>query len=411
MNIILDKITFSIVFSGDSCFHRDYRFLVIRFFICLNLPKRFAFMAHVLSRYLTVSLSRYFCFMLLILLVVFSSLEIAHVLNNWFDQRFPLSWLFYSVAFEWPFLLVLLLPLSYYLSILCVFSLWTERREWLAMRVLGQRIRRFWLWIVLPAICLSLVVGLCAFVIQPRVLQMKQMIYHKLSAESTLRWLQPKHFNRLGQNWIIYPETKDLKSHQLHHVFAASEKSGSPNQHDRWDVLFADSARMQFDKDHYDLVFLDGHLYRGVPGSNRFRLLQFKSYAVQWVQEGDVDHLHHQADHLLTKELWQHRMKGPYFSVLFWRSSMVISTLMLAIFALVSLPLFVRHYRLTCSLHALVVVAYITGIIAQMHRFQITDQVVTASWFAALTPHLALLLVILFISNYEHLERFWYRYN
>lgn len=360
-----------------------------------------------LPRYLMASLSRYFCFTLLVLLVIFSGLEMTHVLSDWFEHHFPAVWLFYSVALEWPFLLVLLLPLSYYLSVLCVFGAWTEQKEWLAMRVLGYRIQRFYLWVLLPALLLSLVVGLCAFVVQPRVLQEKNVMYKKIALESAIHWVRPHYFNRLGSDWVIYPEGKDPKTHQLHGVFAASSSAQSlpmglaGDKQKKWYVLLSDTADLLVDHGHFDLVFKQGQLYLGNPGTADFRLIHFKRYVLQWQTPTQPDHLHDEADQHATDYLIAHYRHGGNFSALFWRVSMSVAPLLLTLFALSSLSLFLRRYTLACAAHAVVVVVYMIGLVTVKHALQAKAYIDVAAWVLALLPHGFLLMCTLCLWRFE----------
>ena len=219
--------------------------------------------------------------------------------------------------------LVVVIPLAFYLAILLAFSRLYKDSEIAAMNASGIGIGQlarvvFWLSSGFAAITAVL-----ALQVAPQAASLAQDVRAKAREESAFSGVFPGRFREFDRGQlVVYAEEVALDSGVMRTVFTQARASQP------LETIVAASAFPQRDEASGDrfIVLVDGHRYRGDPGTQEFLVTKFARQAVR-VASGDRGAQARRLKALPTTALWnspnleyqaelQRRLSGPVSVIL-----------------------------------------------------------------------------------------------
>ena len=189
------------------------------------------------------------------------------------------EFVFQSVAYRIPGMLVLILPLGLFLGVLLAYGRMYLESEMVVLNASGVSGKRLTMFALGPAAGVALVVTLLSFYVSPLSWQQIEIAYVKQSERSELDSLTPGRFQSLGKGSnrttyingvkeggkeldLIFVSERDPKTGQLRVVLAESGKQviTDPKTGDRFVVL------------------KNGYRYEGVPGQADYKQVKYSEY-------------------------------------------------------------------------------------------------------------------------------------
>lgn len=242
------------------------------------------------------------------------------------------EFVFQSVAYRIPGMLVLILPLGLFLGVLLAYGRMYLESEMVVLNASGVSGRRLTLFALGPAVGVSLLVALLSLYISPLCWKQVEVIYAKQSEKSELDSLTPGRFQTLGKGGnrttyinsikeggkeldLIFVSERDRKTGELRVVLAESGKQviTDPNSGDRFVVLE------------------NGYRYEGVPGQADYQEVKYAEYGFL-MPRSNADLRPPEIEAMTLTELMS-RSTPRHKSELHWRLSMPLLALIITLIA------------------------------------------------------------------------------
>jgi lipopolysaccharide export system permease protein len=158
-----------------------------------------------------------------------------------------------------------------------------------------------------------------------------------LSQNNLLETLQPGRFQVLnGGRRVVYVERISRDRELAKNLFLAEEKKSAVDAGNTspWIVLSATRGYQTKDPLTHEsfMVSTDGYRYEGTPGSNEYKVIQFKKYSVR-MPTNAANSARQELEAIPTKQLWQDYNKSPDAAELQWRLSIPFSVFVLMLMA------------------------------------------------------------------------------
>lgn len=242
------------------------------------------------------------------------------------------EFVFQSVAYRIPGMLVLILPLGLFLGVLLAYGRMYLESEMVVLNASGVSGKRLTLFALGPAVGVALVVALLGLYVSPLCWKQVEIIYAKQSEKSELDSLTPGRFQSLGKGSnrttyisgvkeggkeldLIFVSERDSKSGELRVVLAESGKQviTDPNSGDRFVVL------------------KNGYRYEGVPGQADYKEIKYAEYG--FLMPRSSGNLRPPDIEAMTLTELLNQTQPRYQAELHWRLSMPLLALIITLIA------------------------------------------------------------------------------
>lgn len=275
-----------------------------------------------------------------IITVIFLGNQLIRYLGNAAAGEMALGVLGRLIILEIPYLLSLLLPLTFFIAILLTLGRFCADNEMIVLQAAGfggkqryQLIRKV-LWGVV------VLVAFLSLWAQPRLALYRDELLATTNAGASINTIVPGKFQASHDNrYVFYINQSSVDHHHLSGLFVAEAKDADQNPADSkasWNIVAADQGEMLENlNDHAEyLVISNGKRYSGLPGQMNFDLLKFIHYNVL-LRSSVITDTNQQIDALSTTTLITlAKSQRLAAAELEWRLSLPIAALLLALLAL-----------------------------------------------------------------------------
>ncbi|MGY8871150.1 MAG: LPS export ABC transporter permease LptF [Pseudomonadales bacterium] len=242
------------------------------------------------------------------------------------------EFVFQSVMYRIPGMLVLIIPLGLFLGVLLAYGRMYLESEMVVLNSSGVSGRRLAAFALGPAAGVALLVALLSLYISPLCWKQVEIIYDKQSAKSELDSLTPGRFQNLGKGGgrttyingvkeggkeldLIFVSERDSKTGELRVVLAESGKQ----------VITNPKTGERF------VVLKNGYRYSGVPGQADYQEVKYAEYGFLMPRSG-ANLRGPEIEAMTLTELLGH--SEPRFKAeLHWRLSMPLLALIITLIA------------------------------------------------------------------------------
>jgi lipopolysaccharide export system permease protein len=269
-----------------------------------------------------------------LLLFIFMSNQFVRYLNKVAMGQLPIMVLAKLMLIELPNLLVLLLPLGFYVAILMTYSRMYADSEMIILEASGLG-RSFLIKVTLKmAIMLSLLLAWMMFWLTPTISTIRTTLLHSVGIKTLIQTMSPERFHVLPhQSTVFYVNHLNQDKTIANGIFLAkqTEKKGQKG----WQILTAERGILTFNQDKSDvLVFENGHEYEGMAHQLDWQHVDFKRFETK-LPKPEV-HLSDDLRTYKTKLLWPFWQSKEKAAEFYWRLSV---PLMLMILSVIAVPL------------------------------------------------------------------------
>jgi len=179
--------------------------------------------------------------------------------------------LFIELSLRSVDVLNILIPLSFFLGVLTALSGLYRNQEAVMMHAFGLSLRDILKALVPMAMLVFVVTTVLALWLAPLAAQLSKELTARASEEISLMGLSEGKFqNFFSDDGVIYVERIDPQTKRVENIFA------NIHHHDRIDTITAAYGYEFEEKGHKYVALFDGYRNEGVPGTNRYHMMQFK---------------------------------------------------------------------------------------------------------------------------------------
>jgi len=314
----------------------------------------------IISRYVTLEVMLTMLAVLLVLLLISLANAFVGYLGDAAQGVLPLRLVLYVLVLNIPYLCSFLLPLAFFFGILLGLGRLYADSEMTALLAAGfgptQLLRS-----LLPLITLVVVLtGALNFYWAPQT--MHELIRTLAKAEQDLlsRLVLPGRFQATeGGQYVIYVQAFDQEKKQAHGIFIAQQKENLEGAN----VVTSQTGYQWTDETTNTryIILEEGERYFGTPGQANYQQMSFDRYGVQIGQSKEQFKVRERAQS--TWELSQSKTPKAK-SELQWRTSLSLSVLVLALWAILLAQIKPRQGKYAKALPAiLVMILYINVLI------------------------------------------------
>lgn len=262
-----------------------------------------------------------------LLVIVISSRLVAYLASAAAGDL-PAGLVFSIILFRLPGFLELILPLSFFISVLLALGRLYVDSEMVVIAACGISPQRLCAMVLAPALLVALLVAVTSLVVSPyATLQVHKML-NDAGNMTGLEALGAGQFRAInqGRGRVTYVDRIDKKSGEMLGVFATDRHTDNDGS-SRQVILVADRAHTEIDPDTSArfLVLQDGTRYLGQPGEAQFQVMDFAKLGQRMEQPASRP-LYRKQDTLTTAELLRSR-RADSKATLQWRVSLGILVL------------------------------------------------------------------------------------
>lgn len=217
----------------------------------------------------------------ILMLIVVSARLVVH-LNKAVAGIIPPEAVLYTILYNSPSFLQLILPLGFYISILLVYGRMHSENEMTVLYATGFGPKQVFNITMAPVSVMMLVIAFLSLWLAPTAAAKLDAYYQEQQQESEFSFITPGRFNAIGErgNKVSYAQNLSADRKQMQRVFMADGDT----------LILADSGR-QYVSPESGSRFLElthGKRFSGVPGQHAFEAMSFDSYAVKIAEESSV---------------------------------------------------------------------------------------------------------------------------
>ena len=240
----------------------------------------------ILFRYLLREVTQNMLAMIVALLVIMLSITFVRYLSQVAGGGLPLSAAFALIGILLPRFLSMLIPISFFLSIVLVYGKLFANSELRVMFACGLSWWRLSVYTLIPGLVLSIIVAVLSLYAVPKMYYYKDNLAAIASVETNaLSLANTGEFIPFGGQ-VAYIGRIDHKTGVSHEIFLYQKL---PNQQVR--IILAPTGQM-VKTNHGTALNLDnGRVYQGEIGQKDFKIVQFKHY--QLLTNKTIDGVNH----------------------------------------------------------------------------------------------------------------------
>lgn len=217
----------------------------------------------------------------ILMLIVISARLVVH-LNKAVAGIIPPEAVFYTIAYNSPGFLQLILPLGFYISILLVYGRMHSENEMTVLSATGFGPKQVFKITMAPVTVMMLIIGFLSLYLAPAAANKLDTYLQKQQQESEFSFITPGRFNALGKsgNKVSYSEELSADRKEMRKVFMADGNS----------LILAEQGRLSVNPNSGSryLELTSGKRFSGVPGQAKFEAMTFDSYSVKIAEESSV---------------------------------------------------------------------------------------------------------------------------
>ncbi|WP_283788263.1 LPS export ABC transporter permease LptF [Bermanella sp. WJH001] len=217
----------------------------------------------------------------ILMLIVVSARLVVH-LNKAVAGIIPPEAVFYTILYNSPGFLQLILPLGFYISILLVYGRMHSENEMTVLHATGFGPKQVFRITMAPVGVMMFLIGFLSLWLAPTAADKLDEYYQIQQQESEFSFITPGRFNAIGSNGkkVSYAQTLSADRKQMQNVFMADGDT----------VILAESGRQYVDPESGSryLELLNGRRHAGEPGKQQLETLMFDSYSVKIAEESSV---------------------------------------------------------------------------------------------------------------------------
>jgi len=272
---------------------------------------------------------------LLVMLVILLMSQATGYLSRIAHGSVAVGFLGELILINIPFLISYILPFAFYFGLLLAYGRFYVDSEMVVLQASGFSDRRLFIYSMVPAFIVMLIVAYLILVLNPTLISMKGKILNN-SKTNVLQTIIPGQFKSLNDGKLILYVSKITrdKTHLQDIFLAQIDKFGKHPSEDRWSVNFVNRAHQMVAPNGHDyLQTSNGYQYKGVPGARDYSILKYKSYSYlikNYMASARYDRL----DGMSTMDLMKQDNSVASLSELEWRVSLVLQILILTLFAI-----------------------------------------------------------------------------
>ncbi len=207
----------------------------------------------------------------LILLIILSTNKFTDVIGDIASGDLPSSSLFQVIFYSSIDYLVILIPLSTFLSILMVLGRFYKNSEMTAILSSGVGPSHLYRVLSGPLVVLIASLLLISVFVSPQAKKSIELSKQNALTKIGIEFFEPGRFITLKDGAVFYSKER-LGNNRFLEVFMQTEINGEVS------VVTAEYAEIQGTQGNNLLVFFNGQRYQGKPGNNDFRVLEFSEH-------------------------------------------------------------------------------------------------------------------------------------
>jgi lipopolysaccharide export system permease protein len=373
----------------------------------------------IIFRYITKEVLLTTFFILLIFLTIFLSTQLAMFLNKMADGRVEAGLLWQILGVLVVFLLPLLLPMSFFISLLLTYGRLYAESEMTVLFACGMTRVRLVFYTLILGLGMSLLVGYLSFEALPRMEVYKDALVVQRLDQNLIGMIAPGRFQSTqGGQKVFYVENLSLDKKHLENIFLAehggtqgnflqgsSEKIKQPAPQEtktasdnQWSIVLAKrgSQEDEADKGGRFLVVQEGGRYIGAAGQKDLLLIRYGSYGVRLPEVKNAPSKPNAVEQWPTSALWKvYATNLLAASELQWRISIPLQIFLLALLAVPLSRTAPRQGRYVPLLPAILIYAlYANGLLVARNLMEKGVLSVSIGLWAV---HLILILLIIYL--------------
>ena len=194
------------------------------------------------------------------------------------------SAVFMIMAYRLPDFLELILPLGLFLGILLSYGRMYLENEMVVLQACGVSQKRLVALSMIPALCMSLVIGFFSFYLSPWGSQQASSLILEQERRSGLDVLSPRRFHSTSDGrTVTYVEDIDSGAGVMKNLFIVNyDRERRDEEYDKVVLLRAAEGRYRIDRSgNRYLVMSDGERFEVNPGNSRFGRSSYGEYTVK----------------------------------------------------------------------------------------------------------------------------------
>ena len=217
--------------------------------------------------------------LIIILLLIFMSNQFVIYLNRAASGQIPAMFIMKLMMVELPNLTGLLLPLGFYVALLIAYGRLYAESEMTVLQACGYGPRQLLQHSFMMASIVAFTVLVLMLWVSPYIAIERVKLLQDSGIQTLIQTVLPGRFRAIsGGRQVFYVESMNSNHTMANNVFLArlTEKAGVQ----QWDVLWADKAFAQTDKNTYEnyIIMEEGKEYQGQPGHADYQTAEFKRY-------------------------------------------------------------------------------------------------------------------------------------
>ncbi len=229
-------------------------------------------MNKIISQYILRELFTTWVGVTLVLLIVLITNKFADVISDIAAGDILSSSLLPIIALSSIEYLIILLPLSTFLSVIIVIGRFYRDHEMTAIQVAGKGTGFIYKIFTFPLIVLIFLLGFISTVISPNAKQSILLKEEEAMRSVGIEFFEPGRFVNLKDGAVFYAQGRSEKNRFIK-VFLQKKTKNKVS------VITSEYAEIQFLEDSLSrLVFFNGQRYEGLPGTTDFRVLRFAEH-------------------------------------------------------------------------------------------------------------------------------------
>jgi lipopolysaccharide export system permease protein len=365
-----------------------------------------------INRHFSQALLSYLLTVTVIVLVIFLGNQLIRYLNDAAAGNMALAVVGKLILLEIPYLLSLLLPVTFFISLLLLFGELSADNELIALKACGFSVWQKWQMIAKPCYVLVCFIAILALWVQPKISLYRNQLLATTNTGASIDTLVPGKFQAgLGGRYVFYAEKISVDHKHLSNIFIA-EKKPEPTAASRWNVIKAKQGQLVEDLRNQAQFIQIGNGTRAVgdAGNNHFQLMQFARYLL--LTRSPSAELSNQADSYSNMQLiGLIKLNNPSSNLaeiaaaeLEWRISLPLTCLLLAILACLFGEVPPRHSRYARLLPGILfLIAYINVLLVA--RGEVASSTIHRLPGIFSVHALCLLLIVLCVTPWRQLIR------
>jgi len=297
----------------------------------------------IIFRYLSKEIIAVMLAVLIVLLMVFVSTQLAIYLSKMANGQLTTSIFLNLAATMIPILTGLLLPMSFFVAILLAYGRVYAESEMTVLYACGMTRFRLLLYTMILAFIVTALVAYIELFWSPQLMKYQYTLLQQSIENDLFGTIRPGHFQDLSAGQILYVEGVSQDRKTLYNVFVVqpgqppnldSDHPAPPSNLPSWDVVVGETGSKISEPERGGdyLVIKNGTRYIGAAGQTNFLISSYGAYGVR-LPEVKVNPETTQVPAMSSEYLLKNYHDKHYAAELQWRLSVALQTFILALLA------------------------------------------------------------------------------